>query len=399
MATDQEQDLTYWKDLAELREQELNALREEYAEFQETSQDYESAMEKELQQAQGQVKKYETKLDQVTRDLEETRHKLLKSSEVDQLKISKLESVLSEAIAQTKVTKQQVVSLETDNEKLEQQLRISENLMADLEYKLDTSLEELALIQGELDESKNHYQEQADRLRQQLSDMQNEVTVLKAKDSNPGSLLTSSEAPLKAPHSSTLYHHHNHDDERKIKTKGLTRQQAARSKRRAGKVTSLLDNIKNIRAFLTTGGSCSHNAGLRVDGDEINMMLSPTNRYQTPTSATGGTFDFPNTTKKHTDKDDPLLNAAKTYEYFSGLKQKDNRESSCGIDSEHTVSVDTSMQQQQEGKNSVGGTKDEWAGIGTTLNQGLLMCLNTASSAIDKINNRLSTKKKLPEEA
>ncbi len=37
--------------------------------------------------------------------------------------------------------------------------RISEQIIADLEQKLDTSLEEIALLQTELDELKEHSQE------------------------------------------------------------------------------------------------------------------------------------------------------------------------------------------------------------------------------------------------
>jgi FtsZ-binding cell division protein ZapB len=46
-----------------------------------------------------------------------------------------------------------------------------------LEQKLDTSLEEIALLQSELDELKTHSQEQIERLKQQLEETTTELQV------------------------------------------------------------------------------------------------------------------------------------------------------------------------------------------------------------------------------
>lgn len=55
--------------------------------------------------------------------------------------------------------------------------RISESIIADLEQKLDTSLEEIALLQSELEELKMHSQEQLERLKQQLEETNTELQV------------------------------------------------------------------------------------------------------------------------------------------------------------------------------------------------------------------------------
>jgi hypothetical protein len=55
---------------------------------------------------------------------------------------------------------------EIDNETYQRQLRESEYTIQDLEQKLESNLEQLALLQWELEEYKMHTQEQLERLHQ-----------------------------------------------------------------------------------------------------------------------------------------------------------------------------------------------------------------------------------------
>ena len=47
--------------------------------------------------------------------------------------------------------------------------RESENVITDLENKIDKTLEELAIVQTELEDNKNKSQEQMERLKQKLN--------------------------------------------------------------------------------------------------------------------------------------------------------------------------------------------------------------------------------------
>ena len=73
--------------------------------------------------------------------------------------------------------KGKVVNLEMENENFENSLRMSESIIMDLEQKLDTSLEEVALLQSELEEIKNHSQEQIERLKQQVEETNLELQI------------------------------------------------------------------------------------------------------------------------------------------------------------------------------------------------------------------------------
>jgi len=55
---------------------------------------------------------------------------------------------------------------EIDNDTYQRQLRESEYTIQDLEQKLESNLEQLALLQWELEEYKMHTQEQLERLHQ-----------------------------------------------------------------------------------------------------------------------------------------------------------------------------------------------------------------------------------------
>lgn len=55
---------------------------------------------------------------------------------------------------------------EIDNDTYQRQLRESEYTIQDLEQKLESNLEQLALLQWELEEYKMHTQEQMERLHQ-----------------------------------------------------------------------------------------------------------------------------------------------------------------------------------------------------------------------------------------
>ncbi len=66
---------------------------------------------------------------------------------------------------------------EIDNETYQRQIRESEYTIQDLEQKLESNLEQLALIQWELEEYKMHTQEQLERLNQQKREAETELQV------------------------------------------------------------------------------------------------------------------------------------------------------------------------------------------------------------------------------
>ena len=68
-------------------------------------------------------------------------------------------------------------SAEVENETFQRQLREAEYTIQDLEQKLESNLEQLALIQWELEEYRMHTQEQIERLNQQRREAETELAV------------------------------------------------------------------------------------------------------------------------------------------------------------------------------------------------------------------------------
>lgn len=66
-------------------------------------------------------------------------------------------------------------NMEIENDNYEKQLREADFTIQDLEQKLESNLEQLALLQWELEEYKMHTQEQMERLSQQKREIESEL--------------------------------------------------------------------------------------------------------------------------------------------------------------------------------------------------------------------------------
>lgn len=73
--------------------------------------------------------------------------------------LERVKKELADTIDKGKLNATKVVNLEIDNEDLQNENRQMGYIMADLEQKWDTQLEEIELLQSELEELKIHSQE------------------------------------------------------------------------------------------------------------------------------------------------------------------------------------------------------------------------------------------------
>ena len=92
--------------------------------------------------------KYKTEVVQVERESEQLKKRLADLEDGFQQRDSRMKNA------------------EIDNDTYQRQLRESEYTIQDLEQKLESNLEQLALLQWELEEYKMHTQEQLERLHQ-----------------------------------------------------------------------------------------------------------------------------------------------------------------------------------------------------------------------------------------
>ena len=93
-----------------------------------------------------------------------------------------------------------VVSLEIENEELQNESRHLGYIINDLELKFDTQLEEIELLQNELEEQKLHSEEQIERQKQQLIELSGDLQV-KERELKILKFKTLFESPSKEPNS------------------------------------------------------------------------------------------------------------------------------------------------------------------------------------------------------
>eukprot|EP00347_Sterkiella_histriomuscorum_P023069 403336069 len=170
-------------ELRELYKKAIDDLMEEkikYEEYELTSKEYEQELENMNDQNQKRVDELEHENEQYQKELDKIRNKY-DDDKKEMIKLEKENEILKKSLGSTgdqaKIHFQRLRNLEIDNEQYERQLRISEQIIQDLEQKLDSSLEELALLQSELEEYKLHSQEQLERLKQQLEETNTELQV------------------------------------------------------------------------------------------------------------------------------------------------------------------------------------------------------------------------------
>ena len=98
------------------------------------------------------------------------------ANDVDR-QLEKTQTELTKTVEKGKMNAKRVVSLEIENEELQNEARRRGFIISDLEMKFDTQLEEIELLRNDLEEQQLHSDEQIERLKQQLHELQTELQV------------------------------------------------------------------------------------------------------------------------------------------------------------------------------------------------------------------------------
>ncbi|KAJ3105264.1 acetyl-coenzyme-A carboxylase [Phlyctochytrium planicorne] len=155
-----------------LRE-ELEETKRDFEEFQTESREYEAELDKEV----NDVKK---RNQQLSRDLEELRSKLISQQSESNRTINSLQQELEALRKSEQSYRHQNRDLETLNSDLEQSLRVKTVTAEDWEAKYNRVLEKNIFLEHELD-SKAKVEEETQRLRDELRDAVNELTMVQNK--------------------------------------------------------------------------------------------------------------------------------------------------------------------------------------------------------------------------
>ncbi|XP_048188908.1 nuclear distribution protein nudE homolog 1 isoform X2 [Perognathus longimembris pacificus] len=172
----EEEEATYWKDLAMTYKQRAENTQEELREFQEGSREYEAELETQLQQIETRNRDLLSENNRLRMELEAVKEKL----EVQHSEGYRQISALEDDLAQTKAIKDQlqkyIRELEQANDDLERAKRATIMSLEDFEQRLNQAIERNAFLESELDEKENLL-ESVQRLKDEARDLRQELAV------------------------------------------------------------------------------------------------------------------------------------------------------------------------------------------------------------------------------
>ncbi|KAL1488901.1 hypothetical protein ABEB36_014690 [Hypothenemus hampei] len=171
-----DEELKYWKHLAEEYKEELERLQKESDEFMIESKQLEKEYECTIDQNERKIKELTISNNRAQNEVETLRIKLemcYKDASNQQTEIDSLKNEKKQLL-------KRIVELEKCNDDLEQSKRILEGTMADFKQSLNTALEQNALLADEVDE-KEGLQEKLKRAADEARDLKQELEIREKK--------------------------------------------------------------------------------------------------------------------------------------------------------------------------------------------------------------------------
>ncbi|KYQ93543.1 Lis-interacting protein [Tieghemostelium lacteum] len=172
-----QEEIAFWKKQVEDKQQDLDSLENNFTEYQEFSKQLEEEMERELKACEKKYADMQSQHMRLKNDHENILDKLNGVSKES----SKLITNLQDEISKLQTTKQTLLEerrkLEQENDYLERRERASSASINDLTEKLDRVVEENVWMQSELEESKEAADETIQRLRDDIRDLRQELSV------------------------------------------------------------------------------------------------------------------------------------------------------------------------------------------------------------------------------
>ncbi|XP_037093649.1 nuclear distribution protein nudE-like 1-B [Pollicipes pollicipes] len=171
-----DEEISFWKSLAQDLKIRLAESRDELDEFQENSRELEAELEAQLEQQEARVKDLTGRLARVQTENDQIKEKLehLQTEAHDQ--ISDLQTGLSEVTGIKEKLSKYIRELEQENDDLERVKRTMVVSLEDFEGRLNQALERNAFLESELDE-KETLREMVQRLKDESRDLRQELVI------------------------------------------------------------------------------------------------------------------------------------------------------------------------------------------------------------------------------
>ncbi|KAL1921156.1 uncharacterized protein VTP21DRAFT_10872 [Calcarisporiella thermophila] len=175
-----EDELAYYKQQAKQLAEALNETQAGLDEFQQSSRELEDELERELELRERRCRELEGRVEILAGEVEEWKDKYRDSQKVANQTAEQMQREIETLRSLHETFKVRTRELELDNDDLERTERAAQSSLQDLESKFNKMVERNAMLENEL-EIKTQLQEQNQRLKDELRDVNTEMAVLKQK--------------------------------------------------------------------------------------------------------------------------------------------------------------------------------------------------------------------------
>ncbi|KAL8293717.1 hypothetical protein RQP46_000418 [Phenoliferia psychrophenolica] len=170
----------HYQQLCESLQSQLADANSDIQEFTESSRDLQEELEKELAAMEASEKNMRKGLDEARGEMEDWKSKYTASLRDHTNTMTHMQRELESLRASEKALRTKLRDMELDNDDLEKSEREKDSSLQDFEARYGKSLERIALLEEEL-VNKAQLEEEAQRLRDELRDLGEEMSVMKSQ--------------------------------------------------------------------------------------------------------------------------------------------------------------------------------------------------------------------------
>ncbi|CAO3580457.1 unnamed protein product [Absidia cylindrospora] len=188
-------ELYYYRSYAENLEHTLQDTKSALDEFQISSHELEEELERELLTTEKAYKELKSQCERSKGDADQWKTKYTDTKHEQSITMMQMQREIDILRTTEAMFRKKILDLELDNDDLERTERAATSSLSDLEVKLNKTIERNAILENEIN-SKDQLTEQAQRLRDELNEANQELSVLHTKTSEQQGLVDEMENRL-----------------------------------------------------------------------------------------------------------------------------------------------------------------------------------------------------------
>ncbi|KAJ8661585.1 hypothetical protein O0I10_002853 [Lichtheimia ornata] len=193
----QQEELEYYRSHAENLEATLQETRAALDEFQVSSRELEEELEKELQTTEKAYKDLKARCEHFKYEADDWKSKYTQAKHEQNMSMMQMQREIDILRATEEMFRRKILELELDNDDLERTERAASSSLSDLEVKLNKAIERNVILENEI-AAKDQLTEQVQRFKDELNDVNHELSVLRQKSSKQSDTIHDLEGKLHA---------------------------------------------------------------------------------------------------------------------------------------------------------------------------------------------------------